>query len=382
MAEDAPPPSPDAIPGFPHPSETASLFGQSDAETRFLDAWRQDRLHHAWLLRGPSGIGKATLAYRIARTLIDAPADAGGGLFGDATPQIPDTLDRPTDCPVAARIAAGSEPRLFVLRRTPNPNTGRMRAQIAIDDVRRLREFLGLSAADGGWRVIIIDSADEMNRNSANALLKFLEEPPALSMFLLISHAPASLLPTIRSRCRTLDLAPLGAEDHAWALEAAGAQTTSETAAVLTQLAAGSVGRALRLTAADGSEIYGQIVEIMRGGAGVDRTALSPFAESCAARGQSDRFDIVLDLTQTLLARLARAAATGHMPPEAAPGEHALMQAVATTLGAAHHWAEAQATVSATTRHAKAVNLDPGQTIVDMFLELDSTLGRIRKAAA
>lgn len=382
MADDAPLPSPDAIVGFPHPAETAALFGQSEAESRFLDAWRQDRLHHAWLLRGPNGIGKATLAYRIARALIAAPVASGDSLFGDAVPAIPETLDRPPGCPVASRISAGSEPRLFVLRRTPNPTTGRMRGQIAIDDVRRLREFLGLAAVDGGWRVIIVDSADEMNRNSANALLKFLEEPPALSMFLLVSHAPASLLPTIRSRCRTLDLSPLGAEDHAWALEAAGAETTSETAAALAQLASGSVGRALKLISIGGPETYAEIIGLMRGGVGVDRTALAPFAERCAARGQTDRFEMALDLTQTLLSRLARTAATGQMPPEAAPGEHALMQAAATSLYAAHHWADALSRISATTRHARAVNLDPGQTIVDMFLELDSTLGRIRRAAA
>ncbi|MEO1494304.1 MAG: DNA polymerase III subunit delta' [Pseudomonadota bacterium] len=382
MAEETPIALPDAVPGFPHPSETKQLFGQADAEQRFLEAWQQDRLHHAWLLRGPYGVGKATLAYRIARALIATDPAAGDGLFGDSEPITPNSLDRPADCPVAARISAGSEPRLFVLRRSANPNTGRMRGQIAIDDVRRLREFLGLSAADGGWRVIIVDSADEMNRNSANALLKFLEEPPALSMFLLVSHAPASLLPTIRSRCRTLDLPPLSPEDHAWALEAAGTETTSDTATTLSQLAAGSVGQALRLAAADGADLYRQIVKLIGNGDRVDRTALPSFAESCAARGQTDRFEMAVDLTQTLLARLARAAATGQMPPEAAPGEHALMQAVSSSQHAAHQWADTLATISATTRHAKAVNLDPGQTIVDMFLELDSTLGRIRRAAA
>lgn len=389
MAADDEVTEPDRVEGHPHPREAAALYGQDDAERRFLDAWAGGRLHHAWLLRGPAGIGKATLAYRIARALIaEASGDAGGGLFGEPEPPAaPATLEAPEGDPVRARIVARSEPRLFVLRRTPNPDaTGeaktRLRTQIAVDDVRRLRQFLGLTAADGGWRVVLIDPADEMNRSSANALLKYLEEPPARCMFLLISHSPAALLPTIRSRCRTLDLRPLGPDDLARALADAGAEVPRGHETALAELSAGSAGQALRLVAGDGVPLYGRIVALLDGGRTVARGPMTELAEQCSGRKNAEFYRLVLQLMQVLVARLARAAATGAVPPEAAPGEAALMAAVARHPAQAVPWAEALATVGATTRHAVAVNLDPAQTVLNTFLELDATLGRVRAAAA
>jgi len=238
VSDAAEPPEPDRVAGHPHPRETPRLFGQEPAEQGFLAAWRDDRLHHAWLLRGPRGIGKATLAYRIARALIaDGPGPGQAGA--------PATLDAPQDCPVATRIHARSEPCLAVLRRAVNDKTGRLRSQIAVDDVRAVRRFLSLSAADGGWRVVIVDAADEMNRSAANALLKVLEEPPARTALLLVAHSPAALLPTIRSRCRTLDLRPLGPAELAAALTQAGAPVAEAEAGPLA-LIAGNEGQGLR----------------------------------------------------------------------------------------------------------------------------------------
>ena len=229
-------PEPDRVPGHPHPRETQRLFGQETAEQGFLAAWGEGRLHHAWLLRGPRGIGKATLAYRIARALIaDGPVGPDAGA--------PATLDAPDGCPVAARIRARSEPCLALLRRTVNEKSGKLRSQIVVDDVRAVRRFLSLTAADGGWRVVIVDVADEMNRSAANALLKVLEEPPARTALLLVAHSPASLLATIRSRCRTLDLRPLGPADLSAALAQAGAPVATEEAGPLALIAGGSVGR-------------------------------------------------------------------------------------------------------------------------------------------
>ncbi|HET7408745.1 MAG TPA: DNA polymerase III subunit delta' [Paracoccaceae bacterium] len=376
-AADTPAPEPDRVEGHPHPRETAALYGQEAAERRFLDAWAGGRLHHAWLIRGPAGIGKATLAYRIARALIaQAPT---GGLFGE--PETPPTLDAPENDPVRQRIVAQSEPRLFVLRRRPD-DKGRLRTVITVDDVRALRGFLGLSATDGGWRVVIVDPADEMNRNAANALLKFLEEPPAQTVFLLISHAPAGLLPTIRSRCRTLDLQPLGPVDLARALGQAGAEIPAGAETALAELSGGSAGQALRLVAGDGLALYARIVRLFEGGRGIDRGAMTDLAERCAGRANADTYRLLLQLTQILVARLARAAATGAVPPEAAPGEAALIAAIARTPRQAAPWAEALAVIGATTRHAVAVNLDPAQTVLNTFLELDATIGRVRAAAA
>lgn len=371
-----PAPEPDRVAGHPHPRETAVLHGHAEAEQHFHDAWTSGRLHHAWLIRGPAGVGKATLAYRIARALIAQPP--AGGFFG--APEIPATLAAPAGCPVRQRITAQSEARLFVLRRRPD-DKGRLRTVITVDEVRALRRFLGLSATDGGWRVVIIDPADEMNRNAANALLKFLEEPPAETVFLLVSHAPAGLLPTIRSRCRTLDLRPLGPEDLANTLGDAGAEIPPGSEAALAGLAGGSAGQALRLVAGDGLVRYARLVRLFGDGHGIDRAGMTELAESCAGRANADNYRLVLDLTRTLIARLARAAATGETPSEAAPGEAALMATVAHDPRQAALWAEALADINATTRHAVAVNLDPAQTVLNTFLELDSTLGHVRAAA-
>ncbi len=382
MAENKVPPEPDRAEGYPHPRETGALFGHAAAERRFLNSWASGRLHHAWLLRGPAGIGKATLAYRIARAMIARPP---AGLLGDVPP--PATLDAPEGCPVRMRIVAQSEPRLFVLRRTPDPDaTGekkfRNRTVIAVDDVRRLRTFLGLTAADGGWRVVIVDPADEMNRSSANALLKYLEEPPAQTMFLLVSHAPSGLLPTIRSRCRTLDLAPLGPEPLARALGQAGAEIPPRAAPALAELSGGSAGQAIRLLAGDGLALYARIVALFGDGAAVARGPMVELAERSAGRVNAETYRLTLQLAATLTARLARAAASGAAPPEAAPGEARLIAAVARDPAQAAPWAEALGRISATHRHALAVNLDPAQTVLDTFLELDATLGRVRAAAA
>ncbi len=188
-------PEPDRVPGFPHPRETLHVVGQDQPMADFVAAARSGRLHHAWLLTGPRGTGKATLAWAMARWLL-ADSDS-------------DDLSVPADHPVARRIAALSEPRLQAVRRPVDPKTARIRAEITVEEIRRLLSFFHLSAAEGGRRVAIIDAADEMNTAAANALLKLLEEPPKDVTLLLIAHQPARLLPTIRSRCRTLRLSPL-----------------------------------------------------------------------------------------------------------------------------------------------------------------------------
>jgi len=387
VSEQADQPEPDRVPGHPHPRETRRLFGQEAAECGFLAAWAEGRLHHAWLLRGPRGVGKATLAYRIARALIsEGPGAAGSaGLFGDAVPAVPTSLDPPEGCPVATRIRAQSEPHLAVLRRTVNERTGRLRTQISVDEVRGVKRFLSLSAPDGGWRAVIVDAADEMNASAANALLKVLEEPPARTGLLLVSHSPAALLPTIRSRCRTLDLRPLDPEALAAALAEAGAPVAAAEAGPLAILAGGSVGEALRLAAGGGVALYGNLVAVHGGGKGIERSAMMELAEQVAGRDAETLYDLVGRLTLTLLSRLARRAATGgETGPgsgEAGPGEAALMAAVARNPAQAALWAETAARVAAATAHARAVNLNPGQTIIDTFLDIDATLARARGAA-
>ena len=300
------------------------------------------------------------------------------GLLGAG---VPATLDPPEGCPVAIRIRARSEPCLAVLRRTVNEKTGRLRGQIVIDDVRAVRRFLWLSAADGGWRAVIVDAADEMNRSAANALLKVLEEPPARTALLLVAHSPAALLATIRSRCRTLDLRPLGPAELSAALAQAEVPVAAQEAGPLTLIAGGSVGEALRLTAGGGVALYGRLVALLGGGRGVERSGMMDLAEQVTGRGAEALYELVARLTLTLIGRLARHAATGSSEAEAGPGEAALMAAVARNRAQAALWAETAGRVAAATSHARAVNLDPGQTIIDTFLDLDATLTRARGVA-
>ncbi|MDV4146080.1 DNA polymerase III subunit delta' [Shimia sp. FJ5] len=375
MSTDDDLPEPDRIEGAPHPRETAQLFGQDTAEEGFLDAFNAGRLHHAWLLTGPRGTGKATLAWRIARFLLATPMDAGDGLFGDAPPAH-ESLEVSPEHPVARRILARSEPGLFTIKRGINEKTGKLRDMIVVDDIRGLTHFLTMSAADGGRRVVIVDAADEMNVNAANALLKMLEEPPANTTMLLVSHQPSRLLPTIRSRCRELRLTPLDLDDMQRALAQAGANEGSEAPA-LAALSAGSVGEAMRLMRLGGLEMYAEIVAIYGGDRGPDRPRALKLAEAAATRGAEARFDLLLTMFDTFLARLARTGATGQPPiPEAAPGEADLLQRLAPNPHKARAWAEIAQTISDRTRHGQAVNLDPAALVLDTVFKITETASR------
>ncbi|PZX17811.1 DNA polymerase-3 subunit delta' [Palleronia aestuarii] len=353
---------PDRVEGVPHPRHATRLFGQEAAERTFLDALRSDRLHHAWLLSGPRGIGKATLAWRIARALLAVPGDGA----------VTDSLDVPADHPVAARIAALSEPRLLLMRPTLEPTRGTERREITVDVARRARDFLHMSAADGGMRIVIVDSADLLNVAAANAILKLLEEPPARTIFLLVCHAPSRLLPTIRSRCRTLRCHPLAGPDIAAALEAAGLRPDIEPAA-LTQLAEGSAGEAARLLQQDGPSLYADLVGIFSSETGFDRASLSDLAAGLAGPGTGGRFEIAIRLIDLMLARLARRGA-GMLPEaEAAKGEAALLARLAPDMAAGRLWASRQQEVTARLAHGRAVNLDPSALILDTGLKINET---------
>ncbi|MGH1457699.1 MAG: DNA polymerase III subunit delta' [Paracoccaceae bacterium] len=366
-------PEPDRIAGAPHPRETAHLIGQRRAEDEFLRVYNAGRLHHAWLISGPRGTGKATLAWGLARFLLAAPAaDGGPSLFGDAPPK-PDSLHIDPEHPVARRIAARSEPGLFHITRTPSPTTGKMRDQIAVDDVRNLAHFLQLSAADGGRRAVIVDAVDEMNTAASNALLKMLEEPPARTTLLLVAHQPSRLLPTIRSRCRELRLGALSPEDLTTALAQAEIDIGGDTAA-LAELAGGSVGEAIRLTQSGGLELYGDLVGLFSTLPKMDRSRALRLADSAAQRGSSERLDLLLWLVDLVMARLARSGALGRPPAiEGAKGEAAMLMRLAPNAASARHWAQAAEEIGARARHGRAVNLDPAALILDMFIKIQQT---------
>jgi DNA polymerase-3 subunit delta' len=251
------------------PRETTVLHGHAEAERALLEAYRGRRFHHAWLIAGPAGIGKATLAYRMARFVLAHP-DPRTPAVQRAT-----SLHVDTDHPVARRIAAQAHGDLLVLERTVNEKTNKLRQDIQVDDVRRTVTFFGSTAGEGGWRVAIVDAVDELNREGANALLKILEEPPRRAVLLLVSHSAARVLPTIRSRCRLLALRPLLATEVARAAATAiGEDAEAANIKAAAAVADGSVRRALALLDGEALDLRSRITALLEQLPAVDPRAL------------------------------------------------------------------------------------------------------------
>lgn len=252
-----------------NPRETSVLYGHAEAERALLAAYRGARFPHSWLIGGPVGIGKATLAYRMARFVLAHP-DPRAPPVQTAT-----SLQVDADHPVARRIAAQAHGDLLVLERTINEKTNKLYQDIRVDDVRRTVTFFGSTAGEGGWRVAIVDPVDELNPSGANALLKILEEPPRRAVLLLVSHSAARVLPTIRSRCRLLALRPLAAEDVARAVAAAvGGSPDAADIAAASAAADGSVRRALALLDGDALALRNCIMALLEHLPAVDPRAL------------------------------------------------------------------------------------------------------------
>jgi DNA polymerase III subunit delta' len=288
----------DAGEAIPHPRATTVFFGHDSAERTLLDAYRSGRVPHAWILGGPPGIGKATLAYRMARFVLAHP-DASVTAVRQAR-----ALDLDPAHPVVRQIAGQAHPDLLVLERTENEN-GVMRTVIVVEQTARTVSFFGSTAGAGGWRVCIVDSADELNPASANKLLKVLEEPPARALFLLVSHAPGRLLATIRSRCRRLDLRPLGEADVAAAAAAAlGCSAEDQDLRAAAAGADGSVARALTLLGGPALALRQRVMALLGALPATDPRALHALGDALGGAGDGTLTAFVDPVRDWLSARL------------------------------------------------------------------------------
>jgi DNA polymerase-3 subunit delta' len=358
-------PEPDRLPGFAHPREASNFFGNPAAEQNLLDAIRSNRLHHAWLIKGAEGIGKATLAYRLARFMLSSGPEKAANARD---------LSVPRDNPVFGKVAALSHPNLLVLRRPWQEARGRFAQQITVGEVRRLKSFLGNTAAMDGWRIVILDRAEDMNANASNALLKALEEPPPRCIFLLVSATPGRLPVTIRSRCRRLKLEPLGpsaladAVGHAFEhadLELPGGTDLSRSL----ELAEGSVGYALQLLSRNGLQLYDQVFEALASMPHPDYAALHALADQAAASGDQNRFELTLAMLEGIIARLIRQSALG----EGAIGEEAALAGRLIGARGLAPWAELWETLRRAKAETLALNLDRKSFVLGTFFRLEET---------
>jgi DNA polymerase-3 subunit delta' len=341
MAKRTPEPNDsDRVQGFEHPRESSELLGQEDALRRVARALRAGRPPSAWLITGAPGVGKATLAYRIARYLLAYGATDAG----------PDDLSVPPEHIAARQVVAQSHPGLLVLKRAVNPKTGKLMTVLSVDEIRRLSDFFGMTSGAGGWRIAIIDTADDMNDNAANALLKMLEEPPANAMLLVLSNTPGRLLPTIRSRCQRLELRPLDDATLQDALKRYLPESSAAERASLARLSGGSIGAALTLATGDGAALAEEADRLIENARNPDLLALLDLGERLwRIRDGVEMFGgFLLESLSARIRARARAAGTGNLEP----------------------WVALLARLEDDFSRATGLNLEPRQTLLSAARDL------------
>lgn len=365
--------APDILP----PRENHRLFGHEEAERHFLQEFAQGKTHHAYLMTGPKGIGKATLAYRFARHILATGAvqarvlpteEPGFSLFGaepaPPPPAAPTSLDTTADDGLFRRIAAGSHTDLLTLSPPYDPRKGAEKGSISVEEARKVPEFLSLTPAEGLWRVVIVDAVDQLTTGAANALLKILEEPPAQAILLLVCHEPGAILPTIKSRCRKFALSALERPAFDSTLLAVAPDIDPSEYPALHALADGSPGLAIQLHAQGGLKWFQQWLAAMQ----PDATAQvrQKLADSAAAQKSTDGWRAALHGWHMVMARILL---WPHVPAAAIlPGEAELIEAIARPLSHAtrdrwarggREWLGVTDTFNLDKRQTVAMLLDP-----------------------
>lgn len=324
------------------PAENVRLFGHDKARAFLANAYRTGHMHHALLLEGPQGIGKATLAFALARHILSYPDPASA----------PDTLDESVpDAGLMSQIASGASHDLLHLTRPVDPKSGRVKTAITVDEVRRAGHFLSQTSGTGNWRIVVVDPADDMNRSAANAILKILEEPPKRALFLMISHAPGKLLPTIRSRCMPLRLTPLSDEDLRWGLSHLSLDEgqAPEVLQAVVRLSEGSLSNAILLLRYGGLEIAEAAEQILQDGPAASKQAVHKLADSLVARDRETAYEFFTDYMLERIRKAAREAA-----------DHG-------DLRASEQWARLSAEQTESLTTARVYNLDRKQSVLSLF---------------
>ena len=278
----------DRIAGTRHPRDAVSLYGHDKEEAAFLDAYRTGRMPHAWLLAGPEGIGKASFAWRAARFVLSHPDPTSDAV------QSAQSLDVDPLATVSRTITAQAHPDLFVLRREMEPGKKTIPRDTRVELVRKALSFFSATAGKGGWKIAIVDTLDDLNRSGANALLKLIEEPPARSLFLMVSHMPGRLLPTIRSRCRLLPFRPLSQSDVARILSELPEPPEASLIEAAAARSEGSLTRAMTFVDPDLLAIVRHVEATLSRLPELDRSEILAMAETLAPRDKTLEFETVL----------------------------------------------------------------------------------------
>jgi DNA polymerase-3 subunit delta' len=360
--------NPAADAGVLAPRANSDLVGHESAERELRRLEEAGRLPHAILLSGPRGIGKATLAFRLARFLLAKSAAAPADLFGGSENQ---ELGIDPNSAVFHRVASGGHADLLTVERSHDPRRRRLRSKILVEDTREIAGFFRLTAAEEGWRIVVVDGAEEMNRYAANALLKILEEPPRRALLLLVSHSPGRLLPTIRSRCRRFPLAALAAPVVVQLFGKYRPELAKAEAEALAELAGGSIGRAIELADAGGLALYRSVLDLLSQIPRIDVARLHVFADSLARPEAEEAYRAGEELLSQLLARMAARAACG--PPEGGDliaGEGEVMERLAARADPAR-WAALRDEIDHSFASTDQLNLDRKQTVLGAFFAIE-----------
>jgi DNA polymerase-3 subunit delta' len=354
----------DAAPTILAPRANPDLVGHQYAERELRRLLETGRVPHAILLSGPRGIGKATLAFRFARFLLatrNHPTDmatAGG-------------LAVAPESGVFHRVAAGGHADLLTVERAYDPRRRRLRGEIVVEDAREITGFFRLTAAEDGWRIVVVDGADEMNRSAANALLKVLEEPPRQALLLLVSHSPGRLLPTIRSRCWRYPLVPLAREVVTRLLQSHRPELPQPEAEALAALSGGSIGRALEFADADGLALYRSMLEILSQIPGLDVIGLHAFADQVARADADDAYRVAEELLLQILVRITTRRARRQLEgDEFVAGENDATRRLAGRASAAQ-WAALRQDVERNFVSTDQLNLDRKQAMLGVFFAIE-----------